>query len=111
MSTYLVNSFVPCESTTFPIYSAVKDAVLPLSAPVKAADGETSILEIPIRIGQDLIVGFGAVNKLKDVWGEDADEWKPERWLSPLPQAVQDARIPGVYSNTLTFSGGARACM
>lgn len=99
MSTYLVNSFVPCESTTFPIYSAVKDAVLPLSAPVKAADGETSILEIPIRKGQDLIVGFGAVNKLKDVWGEDAYEWKPDRWLQPFPTSVTNAHIAGVYSS------------
>ena len=29
----------------------------------------------------------------------DALEWKPERWLSPLPQAVIDAHLPGVYSH------------
>ena len=33
------------------------------------------------------------------MWGEDALEWKPERWLAPLPSTVADAKIPGVYSN------------
>ena len=77
----------------------MKDAVLPLSKPVMSDDGTSMIKEIPIRKGQNLIVGFGAVNKLKTVWGEDAYEWKPERFLAPLPKAVEDARIPGVYSN------------
>jgi len=26
--------------------------------------------------------------------GEDAAEWKPDRWLSPLPSSVTDARVP-----------------
>lgn len=37
-------------------------------------------------------------------WGEDALEWKPERWLKPLPRAVEDAWIPGIYSNTSVVS-------
>ncbi|EPS92689.1 hypothetical protein FOMPIDRAFT_1137457, partial [Fomitopsis schrenkii] len=37
--------------------------------------------------------------------------WKPERWLSTLPTAVTESRIPGVYSNLMTFSGGKRACI
>lgn len=36
---------------------------------------------------------------MKELWGEDADEWKPERWLSPLPDAVLNANIPGVFPN------------
>jgi cytochrome P450 len=70
-----------------------------LSEPVKSDDGTAIIREIPIRKGQNLIVGFGAVNKLKTIWGEDAYEWKPERWLEPLPASVTDARIAGVYSS------------
>lgn len=38
-------------------------------------------------------------NISKDLWGDDAHEWKPERWLTPLPSTVTEARIPGVYSN------------
>lgn len=33
------------------------------------------------------------------MWGEDALQWKPERWLSPLPKALLDAGIPGVSAN------------
>ena len=77
----------------------MKDAVLPLSEPVMTDDGTSMIKEIPIRKGQDLIVGFGAVNKLKDVWGEDAYEWKPDRWLQPFPTSVTNAHIAGVYSS------------
>lgn len=36
-----------------------------------------------------------------DIWGVDANEWKPERWLTELPPSVAEARVPGVYSNLL----------
>ncbi len=39
-----------------------------------------------------------ASNDNKAFWGEDAYEWKPERWLEPLPRTVDEARIPGIYS-------------
>lgn len=46
----------------------------------------------------------------KALWGEDAREFKPERWLgSKMPEAV--ASIPGIWSNMLTFLGGPRACI
>ena len=42
------------------------------------------------------LLGF---NTSKEVWGEDALEWRPERWLEPLPGTVEDIRVPGVYAN------------
>ncbi len=48
-----------------------------------------------------MIIGVQAMNRAKELWGEDADEFKPERWLSDLPGSVIQARIPGVYSNML----------
>lgn len=79
--------------------SAVKDVILPLGTPCKAADGLQEVDHVPIRKGQNLIIAFGEVNRLKSVWGEDAYEWKPERWLKPLPSSVTDTRIAGVYSS------------
>ena len=29
----------------------------------------------------------------------DADEWKPERWVKPLPRTVEEANVPGIYAN------------
>ncbi|CCL99520.1 uncharacterized protein FIBRA_01538 [Fibroporia radiculosa] len=89
---------------------ATKDTVLPLSEPIVGTDG-TMISEIPISKGMEVIVGILGCNSSKALWGEDALEWKPERWLSPLPATVTKNTIPGVYSNLMTFIGGKRACI
>ncbi|KAH9838240.1 cytochrome P450 monooxygenase [Rhodofomes roseus] len=87
-----------------------KDVILPLSEPIQGRDGKT-IREIPIPKGTQIIVGVLGSNTNKALWGDDALEWNPERWLAPLPSAVTDAPIPGVYSNLMTFLGGGRSCI
>ena len=72
--------------------------MLPLAEPVRGVDG-TLVTEVPIPKGTFLLGNIRSVNTDKALWGEDALEWKPERWLKPLPRAVEDARIPGIYSN------------
>ncbi|KAH9854630.1 cytochrome P450 [Lenzites betulinus] len=89
---------------------ARKDTTLPLSTPVRCYDG-TLIDSVPIKRGTAIFADFRSCNTNKELWGPDAREWKPERWLSPLPSALEDARIPGVYSNLMSFSGGSRACI
>ncbi|KAI1793787.1 cytochrome P450 [Ganoderma leucocontextum] len=89
---------------------AIKDTVLPLSTPVRGRDG-TTMNELVISKGTSLILNYQATNNAPELWGDDTNEWKPERWLSPLPKAVEDAHIPGVYSNLMTFAAGSRACI
>ncbi|EPS92688.1 hypothetical protein FOMPIDRAFT_82656, partial [Fomitopsis schrenkii] len=73
-----------------------KDTILRLSEPVHTTDGK--IMDaVPIAKGSQCLVGFVSSNMSKAMWGEDALEWKPERWLSTLPTAVTESRIPGVY--------------
>lgn len=72
--------------------------MLPLSEPITLTNGEV-VSEIPIPAGTDLIIGILGSNLNKDWWGSDAEEWKPERWLSPPSPALTNAHIPGVYSN------------
>ncbi|KAH9933808.1 cytochrome P450 [Fomitopsis serialis] len=88
---------------------AVADTVLPLSQPVATLNGEV-MSEIPVPKGTGILIGVMGSNMSKTFWGEDALEWKPERWFS-LPSALTDARIPGVYSNLLTFIGGKKSCI
>ncbi len=77
---------------------ATKDTILPLSQPVRAVDG-TMMAEIPVAKGTVVLSNITACNRNKAAWGEDALEWKPERWLEPLPQSVEEAHIPGIYAN------------
>lgn len=95
---------------SFIFREAQKDIVMPLSEPMISVD-RTTINEIPVPAGTTVIVAIRPVNQSKDIWGDDAKEFKPERWLSPLPSTVMDAHVPGVYSNLMTFNGGGRACI
>ncbi|KAK7038695.1 hypothetical protein VNI00_010579 [Paramarasmius palmivorus] len=90
--------------------TAIKDTVLPLSTPVTGVDGSV-ITEIPIPANTNVHISLMGSNRNEALWGPDALEWKPERWLSPLPVTVSDAKIPGVYSHLMTFNGGGRSCI
>ncbi|PIL26669.1 cytochrome P450 [Ganoderma sinense ZZ0214-1] len=92
------------------IRQAKNDTVLPLSQPLRGVDG-TMMSEIPIAKGTVVLSNLPACNRNKAIWGEDALEWKPERWLQPLPKSVEDAHVPGIYSNLMTFLAGGRACI
>lgn len=72
--------------------------MLSLSVPIRGEDGRT-INEIFVPQGTLIFCANELSNTNKELWGEDAEEWRPERWLSPLPEALKEARIPGIYSN------------
>ncbi|KAH9024224.1 cytochrome P450 [Lactarius pseudohatsudake] len=86
------------------------DVVLPLSSPIRDVDGR-EVHEIFVPKNTNVFVQLSNLNRDPSIWGADAAEWKPERWLAPLPQSVADANIQGVYANTMTFIGGTRACI
>ena len=74
-----------------------KDVVLPLSTPIVTISGE-QISAIPIKNNTNIIIGMGAANRDPEVWGPDAEEWKPERWLGKGFADVGKEKLPGVYS-------------
>nr|BAL05087.1 cytochrome P450 [Phanerodontia chrysosporium] len=86
------------------------DIVLPFSQPVHGRDGSL-INEVPVPKGSTVFISVRACNRNPLIWGEDAAEWKPERWLQPTPKSLSEARVPGVYANQMTFLGGDRACL
>ena len=71
---------------------------MPLSKPIRGVDG-TMIHEILVPKDTAVVIGILSSNRSKAIWGEDAEEWKPERWLKPLPESVAEAHLPGVYSS------------
>ena len=71
---------------------------MPLLDPIKGLDGH-NMDELFVPKGTLVMLSYAACNTSISVWGDDVLEWKPQRWLSPLPSTVIRARIPGVYSN------------
>ncbi|KAI0338106.1 cytochrome P450 [Trametopsis cervina] len=89
---------------------AQRDIVLPLASPIYDVHGKERS-EVAVPKDTMLFMSARASNQNKAVWGADADEWMPERWLAPLPESLIDAHIPGIYSHLLSFIGGPRACI
>ncbi|RDB26333.1 hypothetical protein Hypma_006808 [Hypsizygus marmoreus] len=87
-----------------------QSVILPLSTPVKGIDGR-EMHEITLPSNTNIIISVLNSNRDPALWGPDSYEWKPERWLSPLPEALVNAHIPGIYSHLMTFLGGGRACI
>ena len=92
-------SFTSNGPTYLLVGSTQRDAVIPLSDPTQDVDGR-KVHEIFVPKNTNLFASIYNLNRDPSIWGSDAAEWKPERWLAPLPQSVADANIQGVYANT-----------
>jgi cytochrome P450 len=77
---------------------AAKDMILPFSKPIVGLNGK-EVTEVMVPNGTDIIISVLGSNTNPDLWGDDANKWKPERWLSPLPKTVAEAHMPGIYSH------------
>ncbi|KZV63339.1 cytochrome P450 [Peniophora sp. CONT] len=84
------------------------DHILPLLRPQPDVDG-APCSEIFVPAGTTVLVNIAALNRDPGIWGSDAGEWKPARWLAPSP--LLETRMPGVFGNIMSFSGGPRSCV
>ena len=73
---------------------ATKDTTIPSGG---GPDGKSPIL---VRKGQPVDYSVHVMHRRKDLWGPDADEFKPERWLG--------RKVGWEY---LPFNGGPRICL
>ena len=76
---------------------------MPLATPVTGLDGQ-SLSEVFVPNGTPTIISVININRSTKIWGPDAKEWKPERWLAPLPEAVADAHVPGELAKIQPFA-------
>jgi len=86
---------------------AVKDDAIPLNTSFVDKYGRTQH-SIRVTKGDAIFIPVLAINRAKDIWGEDAAVWRPERWES-VPEGANS--IPGIWGNQLSFLGGPRACI
>ena len=73
---------------------AIRDTTLPRGG---GPDGQSPVY---VRKGQEVNYIVHAMHRRKDIWGPDANEFKPDRWIG---------RKPGW--EFLPFNGGPRICL
>ena len=73
---------------------AAKDTTLPLGG------GPDGLSKVYVRKGEQIDYSVHVLHRRKDLWGPDAEEYKPERWAG---------RKPGW--EYLPFNGGPRICI
>lgn len=93
---------------------AVTNEVLRLWSPVgltlRVAAVDTSINGQYIPKGTIIIMAPWAINTSKHLWGEDAKDFKPERWLDADGKANNKGGAESNFS-FLTFLHGPRSCI
>lgn len=92
---------------------AVQDSILPTGG---GKDGKS-----PVFVSAGTTVAFSsiALQRRKDLWGEDAEEFRPERWEHEKSGWVRIARhwhsSPSnnacLLQKFIPFSGGPRKCI
>ena len=95
-----------------PFLSAFCNEILrfypPVPLTVRQAAYDTTILGSPIPKGTILLFFADIINRSKEYWGPDADEFKPERWLGPGRAKNGGASSPYAF---MTFIHGPRSCI
>ncbi|GAB1522867.1 hypothetical protein RhiTH_005992 [Rhizoctonia solani] len=87
------------------------NTVLPLDYPLDTPSGK--ITSIPVRKGARVFLSNTFFNQNKLIWGKQAEEFLPERWIGKKIDEVTQtgSRLPGVYSSMMTFGSGSYACI
>ncbi|QRW21014.1 cytochrome P450 family protein [Rhizoctonia solani] len=88
-----------------------EDTVLPLDYPLDTPSGK--ITSIPVRKGACVFLSNTFFNQNKLIWGKQAEEFLPERWIGKkIDEVTQTGScLPGVYSSMMTFGLGSYACI
>ncbi|KAJ7855475.1 cytochrome P450 [Mycena olivaceomarginata] len=85
------------------------ETVVPLSNPIIGVDGKVyHTLTVPKGTG--IYIAITAANHSTRIWGEDALEFRPERWTGGKADFTAE-KLCGIYGNMMTFLGGGHSCI
>ncbi|KAJ7635198.1 cytochrome P450 [Roridomyces roridus] len=76
-----------------------EDTVLPLMESITTSTGER-LSEVPLQKGRIIYMGIASYQRLEAIWGADAGEFKPTRWIEGTGSRQGSAAI-GPYANLL----------
>ncbi|KAG2147464.1 cytochrome P450 [Suillus bovinus] len=88
---------------------AAADDVIPLSEPVRTVSG-TMTDSISIAKGTLITISAAAINRSSAIWGPDAKEFKPDRWLTEEGIPGKAKEVQG-HKHLLTFIDGPKTCL
>lgn len=90
---------------------AQEDDVIPVLYPLTTKDGQV-VDHIVVKKGQGVSVPIRLLGRSTVFWGEDAKEFKPQRWLDMQEEknSLKAKELSG-YRHLLTFSDGPRTCL
>ncbi|KAJ6532558.1 cytochrome P450 [Mycena capillaripes] len=83
------------------------NVMVPLTYPIRSTITGEETRELLIKEGTAVYLGLSAANRSTAIWGPDASEFKPERWLN---RSQTQIKLPGAYSSMMTFLSGAKVC-
>ncbi|KAK0493380.1 cytochrome P450 [Armillaria luteobubalina] len=86
---------------------AAKDDIIPLGEPIASTEG-TIAYEVPVSKGQIVTASVYTYNRLPSLWGDDAEQWNPQRFLHAREREQVSL---GVFANLMSFSGGVHSCI
>ncbi|KAF8128179.1 cytochrome P450 [Boletus edulis] len=89
---------------------ATEDDIIPLSGPVVTPFSPTPVTHVSIPRGTIVTAPIASINRSKVLWGPDAKQFKPSRWIDEdgIPQQAKE--IQG-HKHLLTFADGPRTCL
>ncbi|KAF7375649.1 Cytochrome P450 [Mycena sanguinolenta] len=92
-------------------WQAAEDDILPLSAPLEAANGQV-VESVFVREGTVVTLPISCINRSEAFWGPTAKTFNPARWLDET-DGIDKHRAQEIqgYRHLLTFSDGARICL
>lgn len=82
---------------------ALKDTLLPRGG------GPDGLAPIAVQAGTQIFIQHYPLHRCKDIFGEDADEFVPERWLPPADDKKTQT-LTWQMENLISFSLGKRVC-
>jgi cytochrome P450 len=91
----------------------------PISQLINRLTTAPAILSSSSRPGEQVVIPAGtyvgyhaySTNRDTDIWGPDAEEFKPERWGCTMPEIQGLYRRVRTKGGFVSFHGGRRACL
>jgi len=108
---------VSSSPTSSPVLVAVLKESMRLHAPFPTAfpreirpGAESAIphLPAPLPVGTVVSANSYVLGRSKEIWGADAEEWRPERWLDTAAEEGEGKRLDDKF---VVFSKGSRGCV